>query len=78
MKHTFEIKMPKLFGKKKDIKEPEIKTEVEVEEVIDEVVNSIPTKLLVGGALVAGYGVGYLVGHRSGVLRAASIVIFKG
>lgn len=78
MKHTFEMKMPKIFGKNKGTNGPEIKTEVEVEEVIDEVVSKIPDKVKIAGALVVTYGVGYLVGHRSGVIRAAQTIIFKG
>src|SRR6185437_1216197 len=60
MKHTFELKLPKIFGKKKGDSKSEIKTEVEMGEVMEEAVNAVPAKVLIGGLLVVGLTVGYL------------------
>lgn len=46
MKHIVEIKLPKLFGSKKKVEEPEVVTEeVNVEDVIKETIADTKTKI---------------------------------
>lgn len=72
MKHTIELKLPKLFGKKKKDDETEVTTAVEVDD------KTISTIVSVGVPLAIGLSVGYLVGHHKGVSKQlTSVVVVK-
>lgn len=73
MKHTIEVKFPKIFGKKKKVDEPDVKTEVDLEEEF----SNLPLPWIVGGTLVVGLTIGYLVGHRNGVMKGGNVFVFK-
>lgn len=73
MKHTVELRLPRLFGKKKDENKPEVTTKV----FVDDEVREIPLQVIVGTTLVIGLGVGYLIGFRSGSMKRSNTYIFK-
>lgn len=78
MKHTIQLKMPKLFGKKKEEveKAPDVTTEVHIEEVIN-VPKDMTKVVKYGGILAVGLTVGYLAGFKEGVNKGGNIVIMK-
>lgn len=77
MKHVVQLKMPKLFGKKKDIdNSPEVTTEVDLDEVIKQH-RETPTIVKMGGVLVVGLTVGYLVGFKEGVSKVGNVIVVK-
>lgn len=67
MKHTIELKMPRLFGKKSN--KPEVTTEIDLENN-----TNISTGLLIGGVLTIGITAGYFVGFRAGVGKGGTHV----
>lgn len=72
MKHTIQLKLPRLFGKKKTEDDgPEVVTEVDLEKKESE----ISAALLVAVPLVVGVSIGYLVGFRAGVHKGGTNVI---
>lgn len=75
MKHTVELRLPKLWGKKKTEQEskPEVTTKVFVEDEVKEV----PMKIIVGATLAVGLTAGYLVGFKNGVEKGGNTYIFK-
>ena len=76
MRHTVKLQFPKFWAKDKN--EPEVITEVDVKEVIEDVTSKpIPKPVLVGGALLAGLTIGYLIGHRAGVLKGGNTIIIR-
>lgn len=66
MEHTIRFKWPRLFGKKK-ADEAEVKTEINLE--------NKDKYILIGGALVVGMTVGYLIGHNRGASTMLQRVI---
>lgn len=78
MKHTIQLKMPKLFGKKKEecSKEPDVTTEVHIEEVI-KIPKEVPQVVKMGGVLAIGLTVGYLAGFKDGVGKGGNVVVMK-
>ena len=75
MKHTLHLKLPKIFGKKKEDKGPEVVTELDLEKKEDE----IRAVLLVATPLVVGVSIGYLVGFKAGVNKGGTqVVVVKG
>lgn len=76
MRHIVEFKMPKMFGNKKKVEdEPEVRTKVDLDEAVKTV--DIPQPLFIGGLVVAGLTVGYLVGYKQGVEKGSKIVVVK-
>lgn len=78
MKHTIELKMPKLFNKKKVDNEPEVVTEVDLNEMKENEDLKNVGKIAV--AVVAGLTVGYLVGFNKGIAVAnkiGNVIVFK-
>lgn len=76
MRHIVELKMPKLFGKKKhNNDESEIRTEVDLNEQIETV--DIPQPIFVVGLVVTTLTVGYLIGYQRGINNRNNIVIVK-
>lgn len=75
MKHQIELRLPKIFGKKKKTEEskPEVTTKVFVEEEL----NELPKSVLIGGLLVVGVTAGYLVGFKNGVSKGGNTYIFR-
>ncbi len=71
MKHTVHLKMPKLFGRKKEDDTHEVVTEVDLEKKEQE----ISAAILVAVPLVVGVSIGYLVGFRAGVHKSGTNVI---
>jgi hypothetical protein len=71
MKHTIQLKLPRLWGKKKNEDGPEVVTEVNLEKRE----NEISAALLVLTPLVVGVSIGYLVGFRAGVQKGGTNVI---
>jgi hypothetical protein len=71
MKHTIQLKLPRLWGKKKNEEGPEVVTEVNLEKRE----NEISAALLVLTPLVVGVSIGYLVGFRAGVQKGGTNVI---
>ncbi len=72
MKHTIQLKMPRLFRRKRTEEEgPEVVTEVDLENKE----NEISAALLVAVPLVVGVSIGYLVGFRAGVHKGGTNVI---
>lgn len=72
MKHTIEVKMPRLFGKKKEDDGTEVITEVDLEKKEDD----ISRALVIAGTLTAGLTIGYLVGYNRGVVRNKTHNVF--
>lgn len=66
MEHTIKVKWPKLFGKKK-VDETEVVTEVDLE--------NKDKYILIGGALIVGIAIGYMVGHNRGSSKMLERVI---
>lgn len=77
MRHTIEVKLPKLFGKKKTNNETEVKTEVDME---DHTVK-VSLGLAFAAPLVVGVTAAYLVGYNKGLVRGidkgTGIVVVK-
>lgn len=74
MKHSVEIRLPKLFGKKKASEEkPEVTTKVYLEDEVREV----PLPVIIGVTLAVGVTAGYLVGFKGGVEKGGNTYIFK-
>lgn len=87
MKHTVEVKLPKLFGRKKVVNDtPIVRTEIEkddIKEVVDEKVAEtiekaiksieIDTKQLktIGVTLAVGFTAGYLKGNKDAIAKLA-------
>lgn len=71
MKHTVQLKLPKLWGKKKDESEPDVVTEIDLEKKEQE----ISTAILIAAPLVVGCAVGYLVGFKAGVNKGGTNII---
>ncbi len=74
MKHTIEVKLPRLFGKK--AKEEKAKDEVTLE-TDNEKVSKV---LKVAVPVVAGVTIGYLVGHNRGMaktIKSGNVFIIK-
>ena len=79
VKHTVQLKMPKLFNRKKKEKvedKPDVTTEVHIEEVI-KIPKEVPQIVKMGGVLAVGLTVGYLAGFKDGVSKGGNIVIMK-
>lgn len=73
MKHTVELKLPKIWGRKKKTEDTEITTEIDLDNT-----TSVPAVLIIGAPLVIGVTVGYLVGFKHGVGKGGtSIVVVK-
>ena len=78
MKHTIELKLPKLFGKKAKQEEKVNKEE----EVTLETDNEKVTKALkIAAPMVAGIAVSYLVGYNKGMTNAiktgSNVIVVK-
>jgi hypothetical protein len=71
MKHTVQLKLPKLWGKKKDSDGADVVTEIDLEKKE----NDISTALLVATPLVIGCTIGYLVGFKAGVQKGGTNII---
>lgn len=71
VKHTIELRMPKIFGKKKTKEELEGETEVIVKNA------DVARALSIGAPLVIGLTVGYLVGFNRGVNKNSTVYIIK-
>jgi len=72
MKHTVEVKLPKLFGGKKKIdNEPEVVTEID----LNDKNKSVPLAVVVAAPLLIGISIGYLVGFKAGVGRGGTNVV---
>lgn len=79
VKHTVQLKMPKIFNRKKktEVEEkPDVTTEVHIEEVI-KIPKEVPQIVKMGGVLAVGLTVGYLAGFKDGVSKGGNIVIMK-
>lgn len=75
VKHTVHLKLPKLFGKKKNDDGPEVVTEVDLEKKEQE----ISAAILVAVPLIVGVSIGYLVGFKAGVHKAGTnVIVMKG
>lgn len=91
MKHTIEVKLPKMFGKKNKTKTEEgtqVKTEVNLDDIKEQVEESVDVNRLKEKALkygvpiavgVAGLALGHMKGFNSGVLRGmdGKIIVIK-
>lgn len=91
MKHTIELKMPKLFKKKVQqpiTEEPVIKTEVEFEDIkeaieqkidFDKIKNNIKKIAVPVAVGVAGLTIGHLAGFKAGVIKGldGKIIVIK-
>lgn len=75
MKHTVELRLPKLFGRKK--KEQEQKPEVTTKVFLEEETKEISVQVIAGVTLAVGLTAGYLVGHMKGVSKGGVTYIFK-
>ena len=76
MKHQVELRLPKLFGKKKvegEEETPEVVTKV----YIDDEVKEIPLPVLLVVTLAVGVTAGYFIGFRQGVHKGGSTYIFN-
>ena len=74
VKHQVELRLPRLFGKKKDGEEkPEVTTKV----YIDDEVKEIPLPVLLGATLVVGVTAGYFIGFKRGVEKGGNTYIFN-
>ena len=76
VKHQVELRLPRLFGKKKDGEDdkPEVTTKV----FIDEEIKEIPLPVLLGTTAIVSITIGYLVGFRNGVIRGGNTYnVFK-
>lgn len=76
MKHEVQVRLPKLFNRKKKTEqeqEPEVTTKVFVEDELKEV----PMKVIIGTTLAVGLTAGYLVGFMNGVKNGGNTYIFK-
>lgn len=62
IKHTIELKLPKIFGKKK-VDETGAKTEVKTEINLE----NKEQYIIIGTSLALGLTVGYLIGHHRGI-----------
>lgn len=71
MRHTIQLKMPKLFGRKKANDGADVVTEIDLEDKESD----ISTALLVGVPLAVGLTVGYLVGFKAGVHKGGTNLI---
>jgi hypothetical protein len=72
VKHTVQLKMPKLFGKKKGNEDgPEVVTEFDLEKREQE----ISVAIMIAVPLVVGVSVGYLVGFKAGVHKGGTNVV---
>lgn len=67
MKHTIELKMPKLFKRKKN-ENGEEETEVTVTD------SELKKAMSIAVPLVLGIGIGYAIGYKKGVLKDGSNV----
>jgi hypothetical protein len=75
MKHTIQLKMPKLFGRKKNEDGPDVVTEVDLTKKEQE----ISVAILVAVPLIVGVSVGYLVGFRAGVHKGGTnVIVMRG
>ena len=75
MRHIVEVKMPKIFGKKKVKDETEVRTHVDLDEVSTTI--DIPKPLFVGSLVLAGITVGYLAGYRQGVEKGGKFIVVR-
>lgn len=77
MKHTIEMKLPKLFGKKKiEDQGPKITTEIDTKAKTVKV----PMVVAVGAPVVIGMAASYLVGHNQGLvkgLKLGQVIVVK-
>lgn len=71
MKHTIELRFPRLFGRKKEGDGTDVRTEIDLYGKD----KSVPTALLIAAPLVLGITVGYFVGFKSGVNKGGTKVI---
>jgi hypothetical protein len=69
MKHTVQLKLPKLWGKKKD--DADVVTEIDLEDKEKD----ISTALMIAAPLVIGCTIGYLVGFKAGVNKGGTNII---
>lgn len=75
MRHVVELKMPKLFGRKKAIDETEVRTEIDLEDGD----KAVPAVLVIAVPLVVGLGIGYLVGYKAGTNKGGTnVIVVKG
>ncbi len=74
MKHYIELKLPNPFKKDKSAEESKVVTQVDLVENEEKVKETMKTVGIAVGCLA----LGYLVGHRKGVLeQAAKIIVIK-
>jgi hypothetical protein len=69
MKHTVQLKLPRLWGKKKN--DADVVTEIDLEGKEQD----ISTALLIAAPLVIGCTIGYLVGFKAGVQKGGTNII---
>lgn len=91
MKHTIEVKLPKMFGRKTKAKTEEgteVKTEVTLDDIKEQIEESVDTNKLKENVLkygvpiavgVAGLALGHMKGFNSGVVRGmdGKIIVVK-
>lgn len=65
LKHTVQIKLPKIFGRKKE-EGPEVTTEIHLEDSIID----LQKALKVAAPFAATLAVGYLIGNNRGLKKA--------
>ena len=72
MKHTIQLKLPKIFGKKEENTEkgPEVKTEVEIDTK-----KAIDMTKVIGGTLAVGLTIGYIAGLKS--VKQVQVTVIK-
>jgi hypothetical protein len=70
VKHTVQLKLPKLWGKKKDTDGSDVVTEIDLEKEKD-----ITQMLSIAVPVVIGISIGYLVGFKAGVQKGGTNVI---
>lgn len=76
MKHEVQLRLPRIFGRKKKTEQgekPEVTTKVFVEDEFKEV----PLQIIIGTTLAVGLTAGYLVGFRNGSKNGGNTYIFK-
>jgi hypothetical protein len=71
MKHTVQLKLPKLWGKKRTDDGADVVTEIDLENREKD----ISTALLIATPLVVGCTIGYLVGFKAGVHKGGTNII---
>lgn len=73
VKHTVHLKLPRLFGRKKN--DNSDKTEVVTEVDLEAKEKDISAAIMVVAPLVVGTSIGYLVGFKAGVHKGGTNII---